>query len=52
MNHKTNKWMTIRIDLPEGYEDVHPELALSDFLETPKDLSWNPSIVLIGTENE
>lgn len=34
----------IKINRPEGYEDVHPEILLEDFMKNPRAAGWNPSI--------
>lgn len=31
-----SKYITIRVEIPEDHEDVHPTLVFEDFLENPK----------------
>lgn len=45
-----SKWLTIRVDIPEDYEDVHPDLVLEDFLNNPK--AFTSSIVLVGSDDK
>lgn len=30
------KTITVKIEIPEGYEDCHPEIIFHDFVENPK----------------
>ena len=35
-----NRVRYISISIPEGYEDVHPQLILEDFIGCPKNPVW------------
>ena len=46
-----NKFILVRVYVPEeGYEDVHPELVLEDFLQSPK--AFKIELEIVGDENE